>query len=126
MVQELLEKKLTGYHLSTGRTLAHYNNASQTSRCEKLGKRYDEDVLLVNENDAGDFTSEKVILKTPFGQSAPLTVKITDKVQPKTLFCTFHHSKSGINRLFGDRCDVFTMTAAFKSIKVEVVNLATE
>ena len=126
MVKELLEKKLTGYHLSTGRTLAHYNNASQTSRCEKLGKRYDEDVLLVNENDAGDFTSEKVILKTPFGQSAPLTVKITDKVQPKTLFCTFHHAKSGINRLFGDRCDVFTMTAAFKSIKVEVVNLATE
>jgi formate dehydrogenase major subunit len=126
MVKEILEKNLSGYHLTTGRTLAQYNNASQTTRCEKLNKRYDEDVLLVNEEDAEDFKSEKVILKTPFGQSAPLTVKLTDKVQPKTLFCTFHHAKSGINRLFGDRCDELILTAAFKSIKVEIVNLATE
>lgn len=126
MVEELLAKKLTGYYLSTGRTLAHYNNASQTSRSDKLNKRYEEDILLAHEDDATDFTSQRVVLKTAFGQSAPLTVKFTDKIQPKTLFCTFHHSRSGINKLFGDRCDVFTMTAAFKSIKVEVINLVTE
>ncbi len=123
MVQELSEKRLVGYHLTTGRTLAQYNNASQTSRCEKLNKRYDETILLVNENDAADFSSEKVILKTPYGQSAPLTVKLTDKVQPKTLFCTFHHANSRINTLFGDRCDELILTAAFKSIKVEVINV---
>ncbi|MDD2383425.1 MAG: molybdopterin-dependent oxidoreductase [Sulfurospirillaceae bacterium] len=123
MIEEICEKKLTGYHLTTGRTLAQYNNASQTSRSEKLHKRYDETVLLVNENDAADFSSEKVILKTEFGQSAPLLVKFTDKVQPKTLFCTFHHATSKINALFGDRCDELILTAAFKSIKVEVVNL---
>ncbi|MFW9619837.1 MAG: molybdopterin oxidoreductase family protein [Sulfurospirillum sp.] len=123
MVEEIREKRLTGYHLTTGRTLAQYNNASQTSRSERLNKRYDETVLLVHEDDAADFTSEKVILKTEFGQSEPLTVKLTDKVQPKTLFCTFHHAKSKINNLFGDRCDEFVLTAAFKSIKVEVVNV---
>lgn len=123
MVEEIREKRLTGYHLTTGRTLAQYNNASQTSRSERLNKRYDETVLLVHEEDAADFTSEKVILKTAFGQSEPLTVKLTDKVQPKTLFCTFHHAKSKINNLFGDRCDEFVLTAAFKSIKVEVVNV---
>ncbi|WP_333802937.1 molybdopterin oxidoreductase family protein [Sulfurospirillum sp.] len=123
MVQEIREKRLTGYHLTTGRTLAQYNNASQTSRSERLNKRYDETILLVHEDDAGDFTSDKVILKTEFGQSAPLTVKFTDKVQPKTLFATFHHAKSKINNLFGDRCDELILTAAFKSIKVEVVNL---
>lgn len=123
MVQEIHEKRLTGYHLTTGRTLAQYNNASQTSRCERLNKRYEETVLLVNEDDAMDFTSEKVILKTAFGQSAPLTVKFTDKVKPKTLFCTFHHAASKINNLFGDRCDELILTAAFKSIKVEVVNV---
>ena len=123
MVQELSEKRLVGYHLTTGRTLAQYNNASQTSRCEKLNKRYDETILLVNENDAADFSSEKVILKTPYGQSAPLRVKLTDKVQPKTLFCTFHHANSHINTLFGDRCDELILTAAFKSIKVEVINV---
>lgn len=123
MVQEIHEKRLTGYHLTTGRTLAQYNNASQTSRSERLNKRYDETILLVHEDDAADFTSEKVILKTEFGQSAPLTVKFTDKVQPKTLFCTFHHAKSKINNLFGDRCDELILTAAFKSIKVEIVNV---
>ena len=123
MVQEIQEKRLTGYHLTTGRTLAQYNNASQTSRCEKLNKRYDETTLLVHEDDVADFTSEKVILKTEFGQSAPLTVKFTDKVKPKTLFCTFHHAKSKINNLFGDRCDELILTAAFKSIKVDIVNI---
>ncbi|MBV5277575.1 MAG: molybdopterin-dependent oxidoreductase [Campylobacteraceae bacterium] len=126
MVQEIQEKKLTGYHLTTGRTIAQYNNASQTKRSEKLNKRYDKDILLVHEDDAADFTSEKVILKTEFGQTAPLTIKFTDKVQPKTLFCTFHHAKSKINNLFGDRCDELILTAAFKSIKVEVVNLCDE
>jgi len=122
MIKEITEKKLTGYHLTTGRTLAHYNNAAQTKRSESLNKRYDEDILLVCEEDAADFTSEKVILRSEYGETTPLTIKITDKVQPKTLFSTFHHAKSKINALFGDARDEVIMTAAFKSIKVEVIN----
>ncbi|MCD6258098.1 MAG: molybdopterin-dependent oxidoreductase [Helicobacteraceae bacterium] len=122
MIQEIVEKKLTGYHLSTGRTLAHYNNAAQTSKTESLMNRYDEDILLVCQEDAADFTSERVILRSEFGETTPLTIKITDKVQPKTLFATFHHAKSKINALFGDARDEVIMTAAFKTIKVEVIN----
>ena len=122
MIKEITEKKLTGYHLSTGRTLAHYNNAAQTSRSKNLMKRYPEDVLLVCEEDAADFVSEKVILKSEYGETTPLTIKITDKVQPKTLFSTFHHASSKINSLFGDARDEVIMTAAFKTIKVEVIN----
>ena len=122
MIEEITEKKLTGYHLTTGRTIAHYNNAAQTKRSPTLNKRYDEDVLLVHEGDAADFTSDKVILKTEFGETTPLTIKLTDKVQPKTLFSTFHHAKSKINALFGDKSDELILTAAFKSIKVEVIN----
>ncbi|MFA6138539.1 MAG: molybdopterin-dependent oxidoreductase [Sulfurimonas sp.] len=122
MVEEISSKTLTGYHLTTGRTLAHYNNAAQTKESEKLNSRYDEDILLVHEGDAADFTGEKVILKTEFGQTNPLTLKFTDKVQPKTLFVTFHHAQSKINNLFGDKCDELILTAAFKSIKVEVIN----
>jgi len=121
MIKEIMEKKLTGYHLSTGRTLAHYNNAAQTSRSENLMKRYDEDILLVCEADAADFTTEKVILRSAYGETTPLTIKITDKVQPKTLFSTFHHAKSKINALFGDARDEVILTAAFKTIKVEVI-----
>ncbi len=121
MVQELKVKKLTGYYLSTGRTLAHYNNAAQTKRSQKLNDRYPEDILLVSEADAAAFGSEKVILKSEYGESTPLTIKVTEKVQPKTLFVTFHHAKSKINALFGDARDEVILTAAFKSVKVEVV-----
>ena len=55
------------------------------------------------------------------GETAPLRIKLTDKVQPKTLFTTFHHSKSRINAIFGDKRDELILTAAFKSIKVEVI-----
>jgi len=123
MIKEIQDKKLTGYHLSTGRTLAHYNNSAQTSKSENLMKRYDEDILLVSEEDIADFHSEKVILRSEYGETTPLRVKITDKVQPKTLFVTFHHAKSKINALFGDARDEIILTAAFKTIKVKVINL---
>jgi formate dehydrogenase major subunit len=123
MIKEILDKKLEGYHLTTGRTLAHYNNSAQTKQSHSLNKRYDEDILLVCEDDADDFTSEYVVLKTEFGESSPLHVKFTDKIWPKTLFVTFHHSKSKINALFGDKHDELIMTAAFKSIKVQIINL---
>jgi formate dehydrogenase major subunit len=123
MVQEMKNNSLSGYHLSTGRTLAHYNNGAQTKQSEGLNKRYPEDILLVCEDDADDFKSQQVILKTEYGESTPLTVKFTDKIKPKTLFVTFHHAKSKINALFGDKCDDIIMTAAFKSIKVEVTNI---
>ena len=83
--------------------------------------RYDEDILLVFEGDRADFPTEKVILKSEFGQTNPLTVSFTEKVQPKTLFCTFHHAGSKINNLFGDKSDELILTAAFKSVKVEIL-----
>jgi formate dehydrogenase major subunit len=122
MIQEITNKKLTGYYLSTGRTIAHYNNAAQTNKTESLMKRHDSDVLLVNEGDADDFTSDKVILKTEYGQTNPLSIKFTTKVQPKTVFVTFHHANSKVNALFGDKSDEVILTAAFKSIKVDIIN----
>ena len=121
MIKEILEDKLSGYYLTTGRTLPHYNNAAQTKESPLLNDKYPQDVLLVSDEDEKDFTTKKVILQTKYGKSAPLTVKFTHKIKPKTLFCTFHHSKSGINRLFGDKSDELIKTAAFKSIKVKVL-----
>jgi len=122
MIEEIVSKKLTGYYLTTGRTIAMYNNSAQTRQSESLVSRYSEDVLLVCEDDADDFTSQKVILKTENGETTPLTIKFTDKIQPKTLFSTFHYAESNINALFGDVSDELIMTAAFKSVKVEVIN----
>ncbi len=121
MVEEILSKSLTGFYLTTGRTLAHYNNAAQTLQSPKLNDRYSEDVLLVSEADAKHFTTERVVLKSKWGETTPLLVKITDKMPPKTLFVTFHHAKSKINALFGDARDELILTAAFKSVKVDVL-----
>jgi formate dehydrogenase major subunit len=121
MLEEILNKKLKGYHLTTGRAMAHYNNSAQTKYTANLMKKYKEDILLVHEDDKADFTSAKVILKTEFGQTNPLTVKFSNKVRPKTLYTTFHYANSKLNHIFGDKSDVLIMTAAFKSIQVEVI-----
>jgi formate dehydrogenase major subunit len=125
MMQEILDgafynESFEGYYLTTGRTLPHYNNAAQTKRSRKLDSRYDEDVLLAPLEAEGKF-GEFAILRTSHGETAPLPVKYTDKVREKTLFSTFHHSKSRINEIFGDESDELILTARFKSLRVTVM-----
>jgi len=120
-VQEILEKKPTEFYLSTGRIIDHYNNARQTAECSKLDKRHEEDVILVSAEDAGQFDPElRYVMKSDYGESKPLRIKISKTLKKGTLFTTFHHSKSHINFLFGDECDSFVMTARFKSVKVRI------
>lgn len=130
MVEEILDEKfyndsLEGYYLTTGRTLEHYNNAAQTKRSTKLHTKYDEDILLAPLEDELKLGA-RVIMRSKYGESEVLSVKYTDKVKSKTLFCTFHHSKSRINALFGDESDELIMTARFKSVKVELIPVGDE
>jgi formate dehydrogenase major subunit len=130
MIQQILDKKfyddsLDGYYLTTGRTLTQYNNSAQTKQSPKLNKSYSEDVLLANLEDEMKF-GDRVILRSEYGESEALKVKYSDKIKPKTLFCTFHHAKSRINALFGDEADELIMTARFKSVKVDVVPVGDE
>jgi formate dehydrogenase major subunit len=111
-----------GYYLTTGRVLVHYNNAAQTNACEKLSRSHSEDTLLVSVDDEDFFEyKDYVVLKSEYGQSAPLRVKVSSTVKKGTLFTTFHHAKSKINFLFGDEADELIKTARFKSIKVDIV-----
>jgi len=124
MIAELIEKGAVeqGFYLTTGRTLPQYNNAAQTNRSEKLSGRYGEDLLLASEEDKSRFPdTERVVLKSAYGESAPLRVKFSDKISRNTLFVTFHHAGSKINCLFGDASDELILTAVFKSIKVGVL-----
>jgi formate dehydrogenase major subunit len=125
MVQEILDKSfykdgLDGFYLTTGRTLAHYNNSAQTKRSKKLLTKYDEDIILASIEDEDKF-GNRVKLQTEYGETSILSVKYTNKIKPRTLFSTFHHSKSKINAIFGDECDELIMTARFKSLRVRVV-----
>jgi formate dehydrogenase major subunit len=122
-VEELLKHKThDGYYLTTGRILVHYNNSAQTNACDKLSRSHSEDTLLVSVEDEEFFEyKDFVVLKSEYGQSAPLRVKVSSTVKKGTLFTTFHHAKSHINFLFGDESDELIKTARFKSIKVEVM-----
>jgi len=122
MVQEILDGEFynqSSFYLTTGRTLAHYNNSAQTKRSSKLLTKYHEDTVLASIQDRGKL-GERVVLKSKYGETAPLPVKFSDKIRPKTLFVTFHHAKSKVNALFGDEADEEVLTARFKSVKVEV------
>jgi len=125
MIQEILDKEfyadgLDGFYLTTGRTLAHYNNSAQTKHTSKLINNHSEDVLLASLEDEGKF-GNKVVLKTEYGETSVLNVKYTDKVKPRTLFTTFHHARSRINAIFGDEADELIMTARFKSLRVSII-----
>jgi len=122
-INELLNaKKVSHFHLTTGRALPHYNNAAQTKQSPKLLSKHEEDILLVSTEDEADFPKGRVILKTEHGETASLKVKFTDGIKPGTLFTTFHHNNSKINYIFGDRKDDLILTAAFKSVEVEVIS----
>ncbi|SHO80934.1 NAD-dependent formate dehydrogenase alpha subunit [hydrothermal vent metagenome] len=127
MVKEIKEKKFyknnDGFYLTTGRILAHYNNSAQTSRSKKLFTKHNEDRLFVSVEDKDKIKSQKVILKTEYGETIPLRVEYSNKIKPQTLYTTFHHAKSEINAIFGDECDELILTARFKSVKVEVVEV---
>ncbi len=119
MVRELIEDKRKHFYLTTGRVIAHYNNAAQTKESSKLLKRHSEDVVLVSKADAAYVEGkERIVLKSRYGKSKPLAYKLTDSVPQGTLFVSFHHAKSHINFLFGDEADELTKTARFKSLKV--------
>ena len=121
MIAELLNDNVNNFYLSTGRTLVHYNNASQTKESPKLIEKHSEDELLASAEDIKTFENKThVILRSRYGKTEPLKVKLSKKIKKGTLFVTFHHAKSKINFLFGDESDELTKTAQFKSIKVIV------
>jgi len=125
MVEDIIKdnldsSSLNGWYLTTGRTLAHYNNTAQTKRSKKLETKYDEDILLAPLS-AKELFGDFVILKSQYGESEALKVKYSDTIKEHTLFITFHHAKSKINALFGDESDNFVLTARFKSIRVDVI-----
>lgn len=121
MVKALLEKKELPLTLTTGRVLAHYNNAAQTSQTEKLMNNYSEDILLLSEDDAKNLDlTKKVILTSRYGVSAPLSFKIDKTMKKGVAFASFHFATSHINYLFGDEGDAITKTSRFKAVEIEL------
>jgi len=54
-----------------------------------------------------------VVLKSAYGESAPLRLKESKGIKKGTLFGAFHFEERFINRLFGDESDSVTKTLRF-------------
>lgn len=120
-VAALLNGNKPPFTLSTGRTLVHYNNSSQTRSCERLLAAYPQDIVLVSHEDAKRLDQSKNYrLVSKYGQSAPLKIKENKGMKPCVVFATFHFKESEINRVFGDEADEKTMTTRFKAVEVEL------
>jgi len=123
-IEKLVNKEnFDTFYLTTGRSLIHYNNAAQTIQTEKLKEKHSEDTILACIEDRDKIKSDRVILKTIYGETQPLPIKFVKTVKPKTLFTTFHHAKSHLNSIFGDESDVNTKTALFKSLEVDIIEV---
>ncbi|MEA3353433.1 MAG: molybdopterin-dependent oxidoreductase [Campylobacterota bacterium] len=123
-IKKLVQKgSYENFYLTTGRILIHYNNAAQTIQTAKLQEKHPEDILLISIEDKDRIKSDKVILKSQYGQTNPLSIKFVKTVKKGTMFTSFHHAKSNINYIFGDESDVNTKTALFKSVEVEVIEV---
>jgi len=121
-IKELLDSEMDGYWLTTGRTISHYNNASQTKAVDKLMSVYDKDVVLVSHEDCKKLDMSKpIVISSKYGKSAALTPKESKAVKKGTLYTTFHFSESKINYLFGDEGDKITKTSRFKAVKVSLL-----
>ncbi len=124
-VAQLLRGENGGYWLTSGRIIAHYNNASQTRVVDKLLLSCCEDVLLVSHDDAKKLDmTQAAVLRSQYGESAPLKLKESKTIKKGTLYTTFHFKESKINYLFGDEGDEITKTPRFKALKVEIVQSA--
>ncbi len=118
-IKNLINKNEKRFYLTTGRVLAHYNNTSQTSQTNRLNELHGGDILLVSSEDFDTTKKFDMVLTSQYGQTNKLNVKVTRKILPGTMFCSFHHANSKINYLFGDESDINTKTACFKSIEVK-------
>lgn len=127
MILDILNNKFyksDDFYLTTGRTLAHYNNSAQTRRTATLLKKHNKDIILASPEDK-EMLGDKIRLQTEYGETSILNIKYKNEIKPKTLFSTFHHSESRINAIFGDDADELIITARFKSLKVKIINMET-
>jgi len=122
-VKALSDGKKPKLTLTTGRVIAHYNNASQTKLSPKLLGSYPEDVVLISHEDAKSLNlnlSYPVVLVSKYGESTPLRVKESKTIKRGTLYASYHFESSRINYLFGDESDSVTKTPRFKAVEVEL------
>jgi len=123
---ELIEnKKEFPLILTTSRILQHYNAATMTRRTNNL-KIVNEDVLLINREDADkrDLNTGDIARLYSARGEVSLMVEVTDKVKKGIVFTTFHFPEHMVNMVTGQGKDEETLCAEYKVSAVEVQKIS--
>lgn len=107
--------------LTTNRVLEHYNAGTMTRRTGNANI-IDEDILMINAEDATTFDiqdNDMVFLESPRGH-VTIKAKITDQVKPGILSTTFHFPELQLNLVTSDISDEIAMCPEYKVVSVRI------
>jgi len=112
--------------LSTGRTLYHYNCATQTKREEGSMIKQPRNFIELHPRDArklGVAAGERVKVASRRGHVGA-EVKLTRRVRPGCVWMPLHFSDDLVNRLTNDAGDAVTGTGEYKvcAVRVETIS----
>jgi formate dehydrogenase major subunit len=120
------EKVNTKYPLilTTGRLLSQYNVGAQTRRTPNV-QWLEEDRLEIHPTDAEDRGIKEgdwCGIASRAGQTV-MRARVTDRVQPGVVYCTFHFPDSGANVITTENSDWATNCPEYKVTAVEVTRV---
>jgi len=127
--QEPFEKTENEYPftLVTGRgSYHHFHTATMTRNSKRLVREYPQALLEININDCKKLNlkdGETVELRSKRG-AVHITTQITDRVQPGTVFSSFHFFEVPINQLTVDAMDPQSKCPEFKVCSVSLTKVS--
>jgi formate dehydrogenase major subunit len=111
--------------LTTGRILSQYNVGAQTRRTENV-RWHEEDRLEIHPTDAEDrgiAEGDWCGIASRAGETV-MRARVTDRVQPGVVYCTFHFPDSGANVITTENSDWATNCPEYKVTAVEVTKVS--
>jgi len=112
--------------LTTGRRLWHYHTGTMSRRADGLEWKYPQEKLEINPEDAAKLglrEGDKVKVASRRGE-IEVAVHCTDRVQPGTVFGSFHFRESAINKLTNPARDPKAKIPEYKVCAVKIQKLA--
>jgi formate dehydrogenase major subunit/formate dehydrogenase alpha subunit len=112
--------------LSTGRTLYHYNAATQTRRSAQLDEKQPECLVEMHPRDARELGVEEGELVEVVSRRGRVRARaaIGDRVKRRVLWMPFHFAESRVNQLTNDAGDAVTGTGEYKVCAARVERVA--
>jgi formate dehydrogenase alpha subunit len=113
-------------YLTTGRVLYHYHTGTMTMKSEGLMDRAPECFVEISAADAADLGVEnggRVKVSSRRG-SIEAVARVSQRVNPGTLFIPFHYAKAAANRLTNARLDPVSGIPEFKVCAVKLAKAA--